>query len=190
MSDIESDLKREESIKKWSAWRFNVRDHFKSMTVDDIREDLKKDQLPCAVLMQNIEGDFNIGNIIRTSNNFNVSEIFYFGKKKYDKRSALGVYNYSKVTYLESFEQVKALKSIYTFIGLENNIDNTTPIKSFIYPKKPIFVMGEENVGITEESSSLIDYFLEIPSRGSVRSLNVGTAAAIVLYDYWSKYNE
>jgi len=180
--------KKEETIKKWSAWTYNVRDKFKPMTVNEIKEDLKKTQLPCAVLLQNIEGDFNVSNIIRTSNNFNVSQVFYYGKKKYDKRGALGTYNYTDVIYLSSFNDVISLKDKYKFIGIENNMENTIPIKEFIYPDNSIFVMGEENIGITDETKSIIDYFIEIPSLGSVRSLNVGTAAAIVLFDFITKF--
>lgn len=184
---MDHNSKKEENIKKWGSWQYNVRDHLKPLSVEQIKEELNKNKLSCAVLIQNIEGDFNIGNIIRTSNNFNISNIYYYGKRHIDKRSTCGTYHYSPVTYLNSFDDVLKLKSIYKFIALENNIEGSCLINSFVYPSNSLFIFGEENIGISKEVLELADYKVEIPSRGSVRSLNVGSAAAIVLYDFWLK---
>jgi tRNA G18 (ribose-2'-O)-methylase SpoU len=179
--------KREKIIEKWGLWQRNVRKQFKHLTTEQIKKELNKDKLSCAVLMQHIDGDFNIGNIIRTSNNFNVSEIFYYGRKKWDKRASCGTYKYSDVIYLETLEDVLKLKEKYVFVGLENNVDNTTIINKFDYPKKPLFVFGEEHSGIVNELIEHIDHLVEIPSLGSVPSMNVASVASIVLYDFWRK---
>ena len=176
------------NCEKWGAWQYNVRDHFKPLTVEQINDELDKTKLPCAVLMQHIEGDFNFGNIVRTSNNFNIANIYYYGKKRWDRRSSCGTHHYSNLSYLSSLEEVAKLKEKYSFVAMENNIGKSVLIKDFKYPTMPLFVFGEENSGIFPEVLEMCEHFVEIPSRGSVRSLNVGSAASIVLYDFWTKF--
>lgn len=180
--------KVEENVKKWGSWLFNVRDKYKSMEKQEIIEDLSQSKIPCAILMQNLEGDFNISNIIRTANNFNVAEIFYYGKKRFDRRGACGSYHYSPIQYLSSLEDIRSLKQRYSFIALENNIEESVPMEKFSYPDKPLFILGEENKGVSQDLLDMADFKIEIPSRGSVRSLNVGTAAGIMIYDFYSKF--
>ena len=126
-------------------WTRNVLDKYKELSNEEIKVDLKKNSLPFAVMMQHIDGDFNIGTVIRGANSFGAREIFYFGKKKYDKRAACGVYNYSDVKYLVSIEEIISLKERYFFVGLENNIKNKTyNINNYKWRKNSLRIIGEE----------------------------------------------
>jgi tRNA G18 (ribose-2'-O)-methylase SpoU len=173
--------------KPWNLWERNVKDEYKSFSTEEIKNDLKKTALPSAVLMSQISGDFNFSCIIRTVNNFNLSAVYYFGNKRYDKRGAQGTYHYSDVVFLPTLDDIIALKQQYKFIGLENNITDTVPIKDFVWPPNSLIVLGEEGSGIAQELINLLDYKVEILSRGSVRSINVASAAAIAIYDLVSK---
>jgi tRNA G18 (ribose-2'-O)-methylase SpoU len=163
-------------------WTRNVLDKYKLLSNEEIKIDLKNNSLPFAVMMQHIEGDFNIGSVIRTANSLGAREIFYFGKKKYDKRAACGVYNYSDVKYLVSIEEIISLKEKYFFVGLENNIKNKTHnINNYKWRENSLIVIGEEGSGLTQPVIDLCDDFVEIPGRGSVRSLNAGVASGIAM---------
>jgi len=48
-------------------------------------------------------------------------------------------------------------------------------------------VLGQEQVGIPDELVALCDDMIYIPQYGSVRSLNVGVASGIAMYDLCSK---
>jgi tRNA G18 (ribose-2'-O)-methylase SpoU len=50
-----------------------------------------------------------------------------------------------------------------------------------------IIALGQEQVGLPEEIIQMCSELLYIKQYGSVRSLNVGTASGIVMYDYCSK---
>lgn len=169
-------------------WQRNVVDKYKDKSEEEIKTDLQATALPCAVLMSQIIGDFNFGTLIRAANNFNVKSIYYYGNKRYDKRGAQGTYIYSDVIFLPLLDDIKRLKRDYIFVGLENNIAGTIPLQSFQWDKRSILVLGEEGVGIPQSIIELLDFKVEIPSRGSVRSLNVASAASIALYDYYCKY--
>ena len=178
-----------EEIDRWALWKRNVLDKYKDISNADIKAELKKTALPCAVLCSQVAGDFNFSCIIRSANNFNVKCVYYFGRKRFDRRGAQGCYHYSDVIFLPTIEEIKALKQEYVFVGLENNIPGTTSIKDFKYSINTLFVFGEEGIGIPKELIDLLDYKVEIPSRGSIRSLNIASAASIALYDYTVKTN-
>jgi tRNA G18 (ribose-2'-O)-methylase SpoU len=50
-----------------------------------------------------------------------------------------------------------------------------------------LICLGQEGNGIPAEILAKCHDLVEIPQVGSVRSLNVGTAAGIVMYDYCAK---
>jgi len=52
---------------------------------------------------------------------------------------------------------------------------------------KPIFIFGEEQKGLSNYILDNSEHILTISGKGTVRSLNVGTASGIVL-GYYSKF--
>lgn len=178
------DSRGKEVDDKFTLWSRNVRDQFKELSTEEIRISLQKTCSPAAILMSQIEGDFNISSVIRSANSFNFHKVFYYGRKKFDRRGACGVYKYTDVIHLSSMEEILALKSSYEFVALENNIKASSPIQDFVWKKNSIIVVGEENSGIQKDILDICDKFIEIPSMGSVRSLNAASAASIAMYDY------
>jgi tRNA G18 (ribose-2'-O)-methylase SpoU len=172
---------------KWLRWQRNVVDKYKDLPTEEIKQDLINNALPAAVLIGHVEGDFNIGNIIRTANSFRIIDIFYYGKKKIDARSMCGAGHYMNINHIQSLDKLKELKSKYIWVGLDNNIADTCSIKDFVWPDKPLICFGEENLGIEKEILDLMDFKVEIPTLGSVRSMNVASAAAIAAFDMCNK---
>lgn len=180
-----------EADDKWFLWQRNVVERFKDTPTEDIKAELKKNALSIGVLVAQVEGDFNFGSIVRSCNSFGVFDIFYYGASKhYDRRATLGTHLYSNVVHLPTLEDVRKLKEHYVFVGVENNVPKTEPLTEFVFPPVPLLIIGEENAGIPREILEMCDHVVEIPSRGSVRSLNAGCAASIVLYDHASKMRD
>lgn len=179
-----------EKENQFSSWLYNVQDHFKGLSTEQINAQLAQDRLPCAVLMTQIQGDFNFGAVIRSCNAFNVSRIFYYGKRHYDRRSTCGTHHYVNLSYLATSEELKMLKEQYHFVALENNIDrHCHNLKNYAWYTDSLIVIGEEGSGIPDNILELCDDFVSIPMRGSVRSFNAANAAGIALYDYYVKSN-
>lgn len=167
----------------------NVQDSFKGIPTDKIKKILKEKAFPYAVLMEQWLGDFNISTLVRNANAFGAQEVFYLGKKRWDRRGAVGTHHYTDVNYLNSLEDLKNLKEIYpTFIGIDN-VPSSKSITNFVWPKDSLLIFGEESQGITEPVLDLCDHLIAIPQYGSVRSLNAGTASGIAMYDLTNKYN-
>mgnify|MGYP003345991199 CR=1 FL=1 len=174
---------------RFFLWKRNVIDEFKDLPMEEIHRKLDERSNNFAVLMTHVEGDFNIGTVLRSSNFFGAREFFYWGKKRFDRRSTVGVHNYTPMNFLENIEEVSNLKQKYTLVGLENNIDGTIPLRKFDWRlnKPPCIVVGEECNGIHEAVVKMCDFLVEIPNFGSVRSLNVGSAATLAMHDYVAK---
>ena len=172
---------------RWSLCKRNVIDEYKSLTDEKIREELKRSVNPVAVCMEHWKGDFNISTLIRNANAFNVEKVYYLGKKRIDVRGAVGAHHYMDIDYLDDgHKRLVELKNKYTFIAVDNNVDKTHKLREFDWnklEKPPLVFFGEEGCGLTEEVLNLADYRIEIEQYGSVRSLNVGTASGIVLFE-------
>lgn len=163
----------------------NVLDEMKDLTVEEIKEIVQSQTIPATIAMHNVYGNLNLGSIIRTANFLGFREVLYFGRRKWDRRGAVGTYNYTEVTYFS--EEEEFLREItergLNLVALENNVSYTTPVEKFIWPDNPCILVGEENSGLSDEILERCYGTVEIVGRGSVRSLNVSTAAAIAMYE-------
>ncbi len=167
-------------------WERNVANHFKDKTVEEVKETLKKTAHPFAVCFEHWIGDFNMGTGIRNANAFNAKEVFDLGDKKWDRRSAVGVHNYTEVQWLPTVEDFVKLKDKYVIVGIDN-VPGSVSIRNYHWPHNTLMVFGEEGVGLTPAMQALCQDIVEIPMYGSVRSLNCGVASGIVMYDYVEK---
>jgi len=169
------------------AWEYNVADHFKSKTVEEIRQHLKYTAFPYAVCMENWINDFNFSSLVRNANAFNAKEVYYIGNKKVDRRGMLGCHNYTDVKFIESIDNLIKLKEQYEFVGVDN-IDGAIPISSYSYKENSLLIFGSEGTGLTPYMRNLCDKLIYIEQFGSVRSLNAATASGIIMNDYVTKY--
>lgn len=165
----------------------NVKDLYKAWTEDLIREDLKKRSFNFAILMENFVGDFNIGSVLRSCNAFGGKEMYYYGRKHYDRRGTVGTHHYTSMIHVPTREALLELKNKYTFVALENTVAGAQPLSDFEWVDNPLIVVGEEGVGITNDMLELCDKFVYIPQYGSVRSLNAAVASSIAMNDFVTK---
>lgn len=167
----------------------NVVDKYKGWKLDLIKEDLNKNSFPYAVCMAQLQGDFTFGSVVRTANFLGAKEVFYYGKKHYDKRSTCGTSHYTHVKHLSSVEELSKLKQDYVFVGLENNIDRKPQnLLDYSWSKNSLILIGEEGCGLSNEVLDLCDDVVEIVAHGSVRSVNAAVAGALAMYDYVRKF--
>ena len=173
---------------RWTLWKRNVVDKYKNWPTDAIRRDLQENSNPFSVCMEHWQGDFNISTLIRNSNAFNARRVYYIGKKRFDRRGAVGTHHYVDLSYLDDdYGRLVDLKKEYTIVAVDNNISNTHKLGEFDWlslEKPPLMLFGEEGVGLTTSALEIADYCVEIPQYGSVRSLNVGTSSGILMYDF------
>ena len=170
----------------FSSWAYNVIDEFKPLTQEQIKRKLEITAHPFAICMERTIGDFNFGTMIRNANAFNAKEVFYLGDKKWDRRSAVGVYNYTKVKYLKDISELKLLNQQYTIIGVDNIVGKSIQLSDYKFIPNTLFIFGEEGIGLTPQIQEICSSIVEIKMFGSVRSLNCGVASGIIMHEYVS----
>jgi len=162
----------------------NVLDEFKGMPVEEIKSKIQERTLPFAPIMMQIKGDFNFSTLVRNSNAFGAREAFYFGpRKKYDRRGTTGCHHYTDVNYLSSLDQIWALRERYPhFVAMDIIPGVSVPLHEHVWQPGTLLFFGEEQQGLLPEILDMCDKIVHIPQRGSVRSINVGTASGIALH--------
>jgi len=185
---------------------FNVRDDLKHLTADEIRIEQARISKPWAVMLLNVTGDFNTGVILRTACAFGAKAVYIVGRKKYDKRTAVGVHHYFQTYSISGFQDFgtepnreivrKTLednKLCPIFIeqgglSVEDPAIWDNRIKAIrLRDMIPTLVVGNEGLGIPDdilELGRLIpnSFQVSIKQIGITRSLNVSTAFGIVAH--------
>ena len=170
----------------------NVIDHYHYWNHEAIIADLDLRRHNFTVVCCNIHNDFNISTTVRNSNAFLAKEVWIYGKKQYDRRGTVGTHVYTKFNHVKEIEDLRikieeAKKTGSLVVGIDN-VNNAKKITDYTWSKKHvIMIFGQEQVGIPQNVLDLCDDIVYIPQYGSVRSLNVGTASGIAMYDYCSK---
>ncbi len=165
---------------------FNVIDKFRQWSVDEIKNDLDERRHNFSVCITNKFHDMNIGTIIRNCNAFLGKEVFIYGKRQYDRRGAVGTQNYEHISFVKEVEEIAWDQ--YVVVGIDN-IEGAENISKFKFDpdKHYLFCFGQETEGLCQEILEKCQYILYIQQFGSVRSINVGCAASVVMYEFTSQ---
>jgi tRNA G18 (ribose-2'-O)-methylase SpoU len=180
-------LAMEDPEANYRAWSRNVTDSLKEKSEEEIRQLLRQTAFPFAVCFEHWLGDFNMATGVRNANGFNAKEIYYIGDKKWDRRAAVGVHNYTEVQWIYAVSDLASLRDRYTFVGIDN-VPGSVPMSTYEWPENTLMVFGEEGPGLTPAMQSFCKDIVHIEMFGSVRSFNCGAASAIAMYDFVSKY--
>lgn len=165
----------------------NVIDYYAYWTTEAIKADLDTKRHNFSILVSNKINDFNIGTVIRNSNAFLARDVFVYGRKRYDRRGTVGTHLYQNISFIKEIEEIQ-FPDDYILVAMENTPE-AIPLDSFDWPKDRhvVMIFGQENEGVSHELLDLAHHVVYIRQYGSVRSLNVGTASGIAMFDYCSK---
>lgn len=162
----------------------NLIDEYKGLTNEQVFDTLEQNRTSLEIAIENVEHDFNIGSIVRTANSFNVKEVHVIGKKKYNRRGAMCTDKYLKIVHHPTPEDFLKTQTGRELVAIENNTERAQPLHEKKFTKNTTLIFGSENSGITKELLALASSVCYIESFGSTRSVNVGAAAAIAMYEY------
>lgn len=161
----------------------NVVDKYKGVPLEDIVADLDTEPSPLEIAVDNVEHDFNMGTIIRTANAFGVRHVHIIGRRQWNKRGAMMTDKYLHVHYYK--ETADFLKAIAGKVLVAiDNVDGSRPLHMTPLPENAVLLFGAEGPGIREDLLRHADMVVAIAQLGSTRSINVGVAAGIVMYEW------
>ncbi len=157
-------------------------------TVEDFKA---AEKIPVVVVLENIRSAYNVGSVFRTADAFLINAIYIVGytaqpPHKEIKKTALGAeesvdWKYFK-TSAEAIEDLRLEKfSVFAVEQAEKSI----PLNNMglIRENKLAVVFGNEVAGVEQSTIALCDGCIEIPQLGMKHSLNVATAAGVVLWE-------
>jgi 23S rRNA (guanosine2251-2'-O)-methyltransferase len=153
-------------------------------------------RLPAAVLLDNVRSMYNVGAFFRVADGVGLEKVCLCGitahpPKKAITKTALGAEE--SVAWEHDWDAVQMAQRIrrsgYEIAAIETSIDS---VDLFEWrPRFPVCVaFGNEVEGLRPELLELAETHVRIPMLGNKTSLNVATAAGIVLYELLRKYRD
>ena len=156
-----------------------------------VEEFKASDKTPIIVVLENIRSAYNVGSVFRTSDAFLVEAIYIIGYSakpphKEIKKTALGAeetvdWKYFKTT-AEAIEELRA-KGFNVYAAEQAEGSFKLNAIGFEPDEKIAVVFGNEVTGVEQSTIALCDGCLEIPQLGMKHSLNIATAAGVVLWE-------
>jgi len=163
----------------------NLIDKFKGLPNEEIVAELDKSRIPLEIAIENLAHDFNIGTVVRNANAFNVARVHIIGKRKYNRRGAMVTDKYLHIDHFATVEEFMADAHARNMkvVAVDNNRPESKPLASVELVPNSILVFGSESDGISQELLDVADQAFYIEQLGSTRSINVGCASAIAMYE-------
>ena len=158
------------------------------LTVDEFKQ---SEKIPVIAVLENIRSAYNVGSVFRTADAFLLEAIYICGytcqtPHKEIKKTALGAED--SVTW-QHFDNaptaIEQLKSEgYKVYAIEQAV-NSYALQSVDFKsiEKVAIIFGNEVSGVEQSTIELCDGVIEIPQFGMKHSLNIATAAGVVLWE-------
>lgn len=164
----------------------NVIDDFKGMPHGEIVVALDDRGVELEIAIENLERDFNMGTIVRTANALGIRRVHVIGRRQWNKRGAMMTDKYLEVVYHASvtdFMQAARPRQVVA----ADIVPAAQDIRGAKKPQDAVLVFGAEGPGLSSEMLASADQIVKIPQRGSTRSINVGVAAGIAMWEWLRK---
>ncbi len=157
----------------------------------------KLDKLDNALILilDEIQDAGNMGAILRSADAFGVDAIIF---KKYNQVSpfnSIAIKNSTNaVSYLTFCEvsnisqTIDKLKAMNFWVYASSLTNKSKSYSDESYPNKTVFIVGNENKGVSKLVQQKSDSLIHINQYGNVQSLNVSVATGILLSFFRIKY--
>ncbi len=142
-----------------------------------------------ALVLDDVQGPFNVGAIIRTAAALRVDDVWLAAgtpdpASPKVAKTALGTQRY--LTFRRATDGAAAVAEAraegYQVVGLEL-ADGATPLHEMALGQATCLVVGHEDRGCAAATLAACDAVAFLPLLGKVGSLNVATAASIACYE-------
>jgi tRNA G18 (ribose-2'-O)-methylase SpoU len=157
-------------------------------TVDEFR---RAEKNPIIVVLENIRSAYNVGSVFRTADAFLIEAIYIIGYSakpphKEIRKTALGADDTVEWKYFKTPEEAIAELRLngYKVYAVEQAEDSyKLHAAGFKQNEKIAVIFGNEVKGVEQSTIQATDGCIEIPQFGMKHSLNIATAAGVVLWE-------
>jgi tRNA G18 (ribose-2'-O)-methylase SpoU len=157
-----------------------------------VEEFRQSEKIPIIVVLENIRSAYNVGSVFRTADAFLLQAVYICGytahpPHKEIKKTALGADETVSWKYFKKIDEaIEELRNGGYKIFAVEQAENSHPlqgVESKIEQKLAV-IFGNEVTGIEQSTIDLTDGCIEIPQLGMKHSLNIATAAGVVLWEF------
>ena len=163
-------------------------DNLNRKTVEEFK---RSEKTPVIAVLENIRSAYNVGSVFRTADAFLLEAVYITGytaqpPHKEIKKTALGAED--SVTWKHFVSAAEAIADLkekgYKVYAVEQVVNSQLLQKiNFGSIEKIAVIFGNEVTGVEQETILQCDGCIEIPQFGMKHSLNIATAAGVVLWE-------
>ncbi|RYZ57395.1 MAG: TrmH family RNA methyltransferase [Chitinophagaceae bacterium] len=155
-----------------------------------VEEFKQSEKLPVIAVLENIRSAYNVGSVFRTADAFLLEGIYLCGYTAFPphkeiKKTALGAEDSVTWKHFKNIgEAIEEIRSQgYKVYAVEQAVDSWKLGSFTVEDDKVAVIFGNEVTGVEQSTIALCDGVIEIPQLGMKHSLNVATAAGVVLWE-------
>ena len=162
-----------------------------SLNRKSVEEFKKLNKIPVVAIFENVRSAYNVGSLFRTADAFLIEAVYLTGytatpPHKEIKKTALGAEE--SVLWKHFDNAIEAIEELrlngYKIYSVEQVRGSISLEKLNLNSNEKIaLIFGNEVSGVEEVTISLCDGCIEIPQFGTKHSLNIATAAGVVLWE-------
>ena len=163
-------------------------DALNRMTPDEFR---RSEKTPVIAVLENVRSAYNVGSVFRTADAFLLEAVYLIGytavpPHKEIKKTALGAEDtVSFLYYKDCSEAIVALRASGYKVYAAEQVVNSLQLQltDFRKDERIAIIFGNEVSGVEPATIQECDGCIEIPQFGTKHSLNIATAAGVVLWE-------
>ncbi|MFT5124781.1 MAG: TrmH RNA methyltransferase [Kiritimatiellia bacterium] len=161
------------------------------LRIDQFLKDLPEGP-HCLVALEEIGNAQNLGAIMRVCAHYGVPGIVMSEAKRLQSGAALRTAEgaYEHVQPLDCDDLLTALDALkekgYRVVTTSSHWGK--PLSKTRFPDRCVMVFGSESLGLTKQVMEAGELKVQIDGSGQVESLNVATATAVILNEFWRVY--
>jgi 23S rRNA (guanosine2251-2'-O)-methyltransferase len=156
-----------------------------------VKEFKLSQKIPVIAVLENIRSAYNVGSVFRTADAFLLNAIYITGytcipPHKEIKKTALGAEEtVDWKHFANATEAIKYLKEQGYKVYAVEQARNSLQLQNTVFgaEDKMAVIFGNEVTGVEQDTILQCDGCIEIPQLGMKHSLNIATAAGVVLWE-------
>ena len=163
-------------------------DELNRKSVDEFKQ---SEKIPVIAVLENIRSAYNVGSVFRTADAFLIEAIYICGytcipPHKEIKKTALGAEDtVAWKHFANATEAIASLKQSGYKVYAVEQAEGSVLLNDFNYSagNKVAVIFGNEVTGVEQSTIQQCEGCIEIPQLGMKHSLNIATAAGVVLWE-------
>jgi tRNA G18 (ribose-2'-O)-methylase SpoU len=154
-----------------------------------VEEFKHSDKFPVIAVLENVRSAYNVGSVFRTADAFLIEAVYLCGYTAFPphkeiRKTALGAEETVHWKHFKSgMDAMTELRSLGYAVYAVEQAEGSIPLHTFRPDGKVAVIFGNEVTGVEQSTIAQADGCIEIPQWGMKHSLNIATAAGIVLWE-------